>query len=69
MPLKKNTNTNSYQENFQQLKQIIEKMERNDIPLEELTDIFKQGQELLKLCEKQLKSVTDSLEQELNSKN
>ncbi len=45
------------EENFERLEEIIEKLESDDIPLEEAFQAYSSGMELLKICNSQIDRV------------
>ncbi|WP_208435135.1 exodeoxyribonuclease VII small subunit [Bartonella phoceensis] len=45
----------SFEEALKQLEDIVEKLERGDVPLEQSIDIYERGEALKKHCEKLLK--------------
>lgn len=47
----------SLEENFDRLEEIIEKLEREDIPLEEAFAAYSEGMAVLKLCGEQIDRV------------
>ena len=48
------TNKLSFEENMQRLEQIIRAMERGEVALDESLKLFREGTELVGLCEKML---------------
>lgn len=44
----------TYSEALDELDQLLQKLEKNEVPLEELTNIVKQATELIQFCQKQL---------------
>lgn len=47
-------NSTTFEENMQQLEQIVRALERGDVPLEESLKLFRQGTELVAKCGKLL---------------
>jgi|YelNatPaOPRAMG01_1025707.scaffolds.fasta_scaffold02031_15 exodeoxyribonuclease VII small subunit len=44
----------TYSEALEELDQLLQKLEKNEIPLEDLTNIVKQATELIQFCQNQL---------------
>jgi exodeoxyribonuclease VII small subunit len=48
--------TRTYEENLQELKEIIRTLESGSVALEEMLVCYERGMELIKICEKMLES-------------
>ena len=48
--------TQTYEENLNELKEIIRALESGSAPLEEMLSLYERGMELIKMCEKMLES-------------
>ena len=48
--------TQTYEENLNELKEIIRTIESGSAPLEETIALYERGMELIKMCEKMLES-------------
>ncbi|MGC9150514.1 MAG: exodeoxyribonuclease VII small subunit [Microbacter sp.] len=44
----------TYSEALEELDQLLQKLEKNEVPLEDLTNIVKQATELIHFCQNQL---------------
>lgn len=55
------TNKLSFEEAIKQLEEIVENLEKNDLPLEECVEKFKNGLELSKLCDNALKEAQEMI--------
>jgi len=54
---KKETNQLSFEEAMEKLEDIVQKMEENELPLEEAIAVFQQGMTLSQLCHQKLQTV------------
>ena len=54
----------SYEEASTELQQIAEKLEKEDVNIDELSGLVKKGKELLKVCEKKLRKTEEELNNE-----
>lgn len=52
----------SYEENIKKLEEIVRKLERGEVPLEEALSAFEEGVSLIKLCQKQLDRVAERVQ-------
>jgi exodeoxyribonuclease VII small subunit len=55
----------TYKQAFQRIEQIVSEIEGDDPDVDKLTDLVKEGLELLKHCKKHLKSTEEDLNQAL----
>jgi len=53
----------SFEENQAELELIVERLERGDVELEELTRLWERGEELYRRCAAQLESVRGKIEE------
>lgn len=53
----------TFEENQAELERIVERLERGDVELEELTRLWEQGEELYRRCAAQLESVRGKIEE------
>ena len=62
--MKKNNSKNqfSFDVSVKKLEEIVEKMENNDLPLEESIKLFEQGMELSKHCQSALKAAEGKIQ-------
>jgi exodeoxyribonuclease VII small subunit len=51
-----------FEEAMKKLEEILEKLDANDVPLEEAIEIYKEGMELSKHCHDKLKAVEEQIE-------
>lgn len=58
--------TLSFEEAMSQLEVIVNKLEENEVPLEEAITLFQRGIELSKLCNKTLQRVEDQMDRILS---
>jgi exodeoxyribonuclease VII small subunit len=56
----------SYSESVSELEQILNKLEKNDVPLEELTPLIKRASELIQLCKSKLHEMDGEIQQLLD---
>ena len=62
MPAKKNSaQKQSFEEKMARLQSLVERLENPDIPLEESVALYKEGQELIKLCRQQLENAANEV--------
>ncbi|MDK2920665.1 MAG: exodeoxyribonuclease small subunit [Desulfonauticus sp.] len=60
----------SFDQNLKDLENIVEKLNQEDLPLEEGVQLFKQGMEILEKCKEQLNKAKDEVKIYLeNTKN
>ena len=52
----------TFEQNLKELEEIVTKLERGDLPLEKSLEFFEQGINLVKLCQKRLKSAERKVE-------
>ncbi len=57
-----------FEEALQKLEQIVEQLERGDLPLDKSLEIFEEGIKLSRLCTKQLEEAEQRIELLLNIK-
>ena len=50
-----------YEDALKELSQIVERLERGDIPLDETIKYYEEGQKLLKFCKEQLSTAEGKL--------
>jgi exodeoxyribonuclease VII small subunit len=55
------SNKKTFEEAMEELEQIVNQLEKGDVPLEEALSIFQKGIELSQLCNKKLKHVEEQL--------
>jgi exodeoxyribonuclease VII small subunit len=55
------TKERTYKEAFQRIEQIVSEIEGDDPDVDKLTDLVREGLELLKYCKNQLRSIEDDL--------
>jgi len=53
----------TFEEAQKELEQIVERLERGDVGLDELTTLWERGEELYKLCAQQLSSAQGRIEE------
>lgn len=53
----------TFEESLQELDEIVQRLEKGDVPLEEALTIFQRGMELSKQCESTLKKAEKTLTQ------
>ena len=53
----------TFEEAQKELEQIVERLERGDVGLDELTKLWERGEELYRLCAQQLSSVQGRIEE------
>lgn len=51
------TGSNNYEENFSQLKKVVEQLEQEALGLEDSLNLFEEGIKLVTLCDSQLSEV------------
>ena len=56
----------SYEEAVREVEQIVTELERGEMDIDQLTPKIKRAQELLALCQSQLKKVTDDVKKLLD---
>ena len=54
---KENVKENTLEENFELLSEVTEKLQSDDLPLEEAFENYKQGMDLIKKCSDQIDKV------------
>lgn len=60
----------NYQENIEELENIVSKLENDDLPLDKATELFKRGAEIVKDCKKYLEEIKGAVyvvKQDLNT--
>jgi exodeoxyribonuclease VII small subunit len=60
--------TLSYSSALAELKEIMDKIENNDVDIDDLSKLVKRANELTKFCEEKLKKVEQELENTINGK-
>ena len=55
------TTPQTYKEAFQRIEQIVSEIEGEDPDVDKLTDLVREGLELLKYCKQRLRSTEDNL--------
>lgn len=58
---KNNSENNSFEENINQLEEIVNKLESGDIPLEDAIEEFNKAMTLVKYCDEKLNQAKDSI--------
>jgi exodeoxyribonuclease VII small subunit len=53
----------SFEQAQRELEQIVERLERGDVELDELTKLWERGEELYRLCAEQLSGVQGRIEE------
>jgi exodeoxyribonuclease VII small subunit len=56
------TQTPSFEGSLLRLEEIVRKLERGELPLEEALDFFKEGVDLVKICNQRLQAVEGQVE-------
>jgi exodeoxyribonuclease VII small subunit len=59
----------SFEDALQRLEDIVNKLESEEVPLEETISLFEEGQELINFCNKKLEEVKHKVEIVLKTKN
>ncbi len=57
------SNEQSFEENQAELERIVERLERGDVELEELTRLWERGEELYRRCAAELETVRGKIEE------
>ncbi|RUA33585.1 MAG: exodeoxyribonuclease VII small subunit [Bacteroidetes bacterium] len=55
-----------YEESLQKLEQILNRVENEDIPIDQLTELVSESMELLKNCKSMLKGAENKVEEAFN---
>lgn len=56
----------SFEENLEELENIVRKLENGDVPLDEAIDKFNEGMKIANKCNKKLEEATDAVTKVLN---
>jgi len=59
----------SFEEALRQLEDIVNKLEKEDVPLEKAIDYYQEGMKLSKLCDDILQNAQEKMTQILNDEN
>ncbi|MCR5027053.1 MAG: exodeoxyribonuclease VII small subunit, partial [Methanobrevibacter sp.] len=51
----------SFEENLKELEEIVEKLEKGDVPLDDAIEEFKKAMDLVKACDDKLKDAEDTI--------
>ena len=51
----------SFEESLEQLEEIVSKLEKGDVPLDEAIDEFNNAMQLVKVCEEKLNNAEESI--------
>ena len=51
----------SFEESIKQIDEIVDKLENNDLEFDQVLELYKEGQELVKYCKKKLQVVENKL--------
>jgi exodeoxyribonuclease VII small subunit len=51
----------SFEESLEQLEEIVSKLEKGDVPLDEAIDEFNNAMQLVKVCEEKLSNAEESI--------
>ena len=51
----------SFEESLEKLEQIVEKLERGDVPLDDAIDEFNNAMQLVKICDEKLTKAEESI--------
>ena len=51
----------SFEESLEKLEEIVNKLEKGDVPLDEAIDEFNKAMQLVKICNKKLESAEESI--------
>jgi len=58
----------SFERGMKEVQEIVDKLEGNEIDLEESMHLFEKGQKIIKYCNKQLKNAEDRIKEITESK-
>lgn len=53
----------SFERGIKEVQEIVDKLEGNEIDLEESINLFEKGQKIIKYCNKQLKNAEDRIKE------
>lgn len=53
----------TFEEAMEQMEKIVQRLEENDVPLEEAIDLFQEGMALSKTCHQKLSKVEEKMDQ------
>lgn len=56
----------SFEENLKELEEIVEKLEKGDVPLDDAIEEFKKAMDLVKACDDKLKDAEDTIAKIVN---
>ena len=56
----------SFEDNLKELEEIVEKLERGDVPLDDAIEEFKKAMDLVKSCDDKLKDAQDTIAKIVN---
>lgn len=56
----------SFEENLKELEEIVEKLEKGDVPLDDAIEEFKKAMVLVKACDDKLKDAEDTIAKIVN---
>ena len=56
----------SFEDNLKELEQIVEKLEKGDVPLDNAIEEFKKAMDLVKACDDKLKDAQDTIAKIVN---
>ena len=56
----------SFEDNLKELEEIVEKLEKGDVPLDDAIEEFKKAMDLVKACDDKLKDAQDTIAKIVN---
>ena len=56
----------SFEDNLKELEEIVEKLEKGDVPLDNAIEEFKKAMDLVKACDNRLKDAQDTIAKIVN---
>ena len=56
----------SFEDNLKELEEIVEKLEKGDVPLDNAIEEFKKAMDLVKACDNKLKDAQDTIAKIVN---